>query len=201
MKKNNLGISGDSALARTMSGSNEWHTPPEHIRLVKRVLGCIELDPASCEEANQIVQAQRYYTASQDGLRQSWRAKTLFLNPPYGRGQDHRSNQDLWSCKLIEEYENGHVAEAILLINASTGTEWFQRLVWRGYLMCLVKGRIRFYGRGKSELGPTHDNVFVYFGSKNEQFITVFGQVGALVKSISPMKEFAQLWNSAHSAS
>ncbi len=191
---NDLGIDGDSALARTMSKSSEWHTPLEYVRRIKRVLGQIDLDPASCAQANRFVEAARYYDRTQNGLRQPWQAKTLFLNPPYGRGEESRSNQDLWSCKLIEAYEAGTVEEAILLINASTGTEWFQRLLERGYLTCLVKGRIRFHGQGKSEGGPTHDNAFVYFGHNEMLFCEVFHEVGCIIRR-EPAEKQPMLWN------
>src|SRR5258706_12167748 len=66
------------------SGSEEWYTPPHVITLARTVLQVIDLDPASCEQANQIVQAQQFFAASQDGLVQEW-SGTIWLNPPYGK--------------------------------------------------------------------------------------------------------------------
>jgi hypothetical protein len=49
------------------SASAEWFTPPRYIEAVREVLGAIDLDPASCESANRIVQATRYFTAADNG--------------------------------------------------------------------------------------------------------------------------------------
>lgn len=56
------------------------YTPPLILNPLRRVLGEIDLDPASDETANQIVRANRYF--SQGGLFQPWEATTLLCNPP-----------------------------------------------------------------------------------------------------------------------
>jgi hypothetical protein len=62
----------------------EWYTPARYMVLVREVLGDIDLDPASTAEANQVVRAKVFYDQASNGLARDWRAKTLFLNPPYG---------------------------------------------------------------------------------------------------------------------
>src|SRR6266567_8413556 len=61
---------------------DEWFTPVEIIEAVRDVLGTIDLDPASCDEAQETVQATRYFTAENDGLKQEW-AGRVWLNPPF----------------------------------------------------------------------------------------------------------------------
>ncbi len=70
-------------LAQHSSKSNEHYTPPEVCELARAALGGeIDLDPASCEQANTIVRARRYFTRRDDGLSLPWTGENVFLNPP-----------------------------------------------------------------------------------------------------------------------
>jgi hypothetical protein len=78
-------------------------SPGAHIR--------IDLDPASCEEAQRTVQASEYFTADDDGLGREWFGN-IFLNPPYSRELGPK-----FIDKLVEEFRYGYVAAAIALTN------------------------------------------------------------------------------------
>lgn len=75
------------------SASAEWWTPPEIVAPARGLFGRLELDVASCFEANRIVQAESYFTADMDGLRdgpklREWRAGVVWCNPPSKRGEN-----------------------------------------------------------------------------------------------------------------
>lgn len=158
------------------SDSNEWYTPAPILEAARRVLGRIELDPASSSVANRVVQAERFYTIADDGLNQPWHCKTLWLNPPYGK-TGNRSNQDIWSSRLVQNYWLGHVGEALLLVNSSTDTVWFQAL-GREFPICLIAGRLKFWRPDGPADSPTHGNALVYLGPKPHLFQVVCKDLG-----------------------
>lgn len=54
------------------SGSDEYFTPVEIVQSARKVMGGIDLDPASSLAANEKVQAGRIFTLADDGLKQQW---------------------------------------------------------------------------------------------------------------------------------
>jgi phage N-6-adenine-methyltransferase len=161
------------------SKNNEWYTPLKYIIAAHELMGGIDLDPASCELANEIVRAVAYYDISTNGLDKDW-PKRVWLNPPYGY-TDGRSNQDIWSSRLIDQFKNKITTEAVLLVNAAVDTAWFHRLLYE-YPVCLTLGRINFTTPEPVANGSTHGSAFVYFGPKEKRFVEIFRQFGEVVR-------------------
>jgi ParB family chromosome partitioning protein len=105
------------------------------IEVARAVLGAIDLDPASCAEANETVRAAAFYTPRHDGLRRPWFGR-VWLNPPYGK---HVAG---WVDKLLADHGRGAVTAALALLPARVDTRWFARL--DGYPRCFIAGRLRF---------------------------------------------------------
>jgi hypothetical protein len=61
------------------SNSVEHYTPARYIESARKVLETIDLDPASCEEANKTVCALKFYDAQSNGLKNQWRGR-VWLN-------------------------------------------------------------------------------------------------------------------------
>lgn len=96
-----------------LSISNEHLTPPEIVEASKKVLGNIDLDPASSEEGNHFINADYYFTKETDGFSKKWWGN-VFLNPPGGfRG--NKSSQKEWFLKLYKEWQNNRVNRAIFV--------------------------------------------------------------------------------------
>jgi hypothetical protein len=165
--------------------SNEHYTPKKYLDAARAVLGgTIDLDPASCAEANKTVQATTFLDADDDGLTKEWLG-TVWLNPPYGRQAGD------FILKFFDEVCAGRVTAGIILVNAHcTDTGWFQPL-WSG-VQCFTDHRINFYGDDERS-GSTHGSVFVYFGPDERLFAARFAEFGAIVMTwhYSPDREAA----------
>ncbi len=155
------------------TGNHEWYTPTEYIEAARIVLGNIDLDPASSDQANEIVKATRYYTIDDDAFRHDWQGK-VWMNPPYGSGII------TWFCdKLMHHYTSGDVTEAIVLVNNATETIWFQMLVHQAKAFVFPKGRIKFLADDLvKRKTPLQGQAFLYFGSNERDFMDEFREFG-----------------------
>ena len=125
--------------ARHSSESAEHYTPLDIVHRAKASLGGIDLDPASCDEANGWILAKRIFTRKEDGFTQPWWGR-VFLNPPGGLsdnqqrpvkmkcretgscglpvGHTHEgveSSQKKWWFKLAREFGSGNVTAAVFV--------------------------------------------------------------------------------------
>jgi hypothetical protein len=172
-------MSAREALHR--SDSNEWYTPAPFVEAARAVMGGIDLDPASCALANATVRAAHFYTQEANGLHRPWFGR-VFLNPPYGKTRG-RSNQEIWSFRLLDEYRRGVVEQAVLLVNAATGTTWFTPL--KAYPICFPDGRIAFYNAAGPQDSPTHSNALIYLGPHVARFVAVFSDLGRVMTPLA----------------
>jgi ParB family chromosome partitioning protein len=154
------------------SGEQEWYSPPEYLDAVRAVLGTIDLDPASCDLAQERVQATSYYTKEEDGLAQRW-AGNVFMNPPYAAelvGQ--------FVEKLCGHFAAADVPEAIALVNNASDTAWFGQLFGHAAAWCFVRGRIRFLRPDGTSGNPLQGQAVCYLGPNPERFADVFDKFG-----------------------
>jgi hypothetical protein len=158
--------------ANFSSDSVEWYTPDRYIEAARKALGKIDLDPASCAQANETVKATRFFTQEQDGLGQEWKGRA-FLNPPYGKSQDHGSLASAFCEKAIVEYESGNLDACIILVNSVHSQQWQAPLF--KFVICFVDHRIQFAAAdGEENKNPTFPNMFVYLGPDPKRFARVF---------------------------
>jgi len=153
------------------SDSDAWFTPERILTPVRAILGAIDLDPCSTEEAQRNVGARHYYTEADDGLSQPWGpSESIYMNPPYGR------TIGLWTDRLIRAYHSGEVEQALALLPGRTDTDWFTPLF--AYPICFVHGRLTFSGY---TAGAPFPSVVVYFGAEARRFARVFEPLGAIM--------------------
>ena len=173
-KQQVIDLANHKPLVLQNTGNEEWYTPRQYLDSAKVVLGAIDLDPASCEYANKLVGATKYYTKDDDGLTREWSGR-VWLNPPYTAGLVSK-----FTDKLVDSFQSGSVTEAIVLVNNATDTRWFQRLA-RGATLCLLDHRVKYISPTKTSSSPTQGQVIVYLGNNQQQFAKEFGKYGLVL--------------------
>lgn len=154
------------------SGNNEWYTPAEYIEAARRVLGGIDLDPASSAQANEVVQAAEYFTAEVDGLAQEWHGR-VWMNPPYAKVLVEQ-----FADKMAYHAGNGDVPEAIVLVNNATETAWFRRLIGVAAAVVFPASRVRFWQPNSETGAPLQGQAVIYIGSMPNVFLSEFAAFG-----------------------
>jgi len=170
--------------------NSEWHTPKPIVEAARTTMGGIDLDPCSHEEVNDVVQATRFYTAADDGLKQPW-AGRVFVNAPGGLVAP------FW-LKLISE----PIDEAVWVGYSLEQLQVLQRVRARktplDFPMCVPSKRIAFLesaakrdarfaklrAQGKrcaEATSPSHANYVAYLGANIDRFAAVFSQFGQIV--------------------
>ena len=195
-------MGNNANLINQTSGKVEYYTPVEWLEAARSVLGSIELDPASCDTANQNVKAARFFSKNDNGLAQSWVANTLWMNHPFHRGEkacptnrkkckkkscrdrgyhidkDIPSNDD-WISKLLTEFDAGNFKEAIIITFANTSEGWFKKLL--DFPQCFPNKRVHYIKPdGTVDKNCTKGSVITYLGPNLDTFAAVFSEFGQI---------------------
>jgi phage N-6-adenine-methyltransferase len=167
------------AYTKPKESSTRWFSPYEYVEVARNVMGGIDLDPASEEWANEnIIKAEEYYDAEIDGLSKEWEGR-IWLNPPHGA--EAKPPVRAWIQKAIEEYVEGRLKEACILVPAATAQQWFAPL-W-DFPMCFIKHRVSFISHKTHEIAgnqaPT-PYVLVYI-PRDYEAVRVFAKYASKV--------------------
>ena len=154
------------------SGENEWYTPPEYIEAARKVMGSIDLDPASSEIANRIVGAERYFTKQDNGLDKPW-AGNVFLNPPYAPELIKQ-----FSSRFACFVDKGDIKQGIVLVNNATETAWFRELIDCASAVVFTSGRVRFLDPQGNPGAPLQGQAIIYSGDQPQVFLEEFRKFG-----------------------
>lgn len=152
------------------SGNNEWYTPKEIIEAARKVMGSIDVDPASSDIANEVVKAAEYYTAETNGLDKTLHGN-VWMNPPYSSDLI-----DKFITKVVEE--RADYAQAVVLVNNATETQWFHKLVSVASAVCFPRGRVRFYMPDGKTGAPLQGQAIIYIGPEPGKFLNEFRSIG-----------------------
>jgi ParB family chromosome partitioning protein len=157
------------------SGEIEWYTPSPYIEAARAVMGGIDLDPASSIRANDIVKADRIFTAADDGLAHAWRGR-VWMNPPYASTLVQQ-----FTAKLVQHVVAHELEAAIVLVNNATETRWFRAMADVADAVCFKTGRIQFHSPTKAAATGLQGQVFLYFGAEPSLFVEQFHPFGIVM--------------------
>ena len=169
---------------KIVGNSRDWGTPRKYVDAVKEVFGgTIELDP--CSNPYSIVQAKTEYALPRtDGLRESWKFSSIYVNPPYGTDTDHGTRISDW-LKRCEHASRVYGSEVLALVPVATNTGHWKKFIYgKAAAICfLYDTRLRFLVNGKDEgKGAPMSCAMVYWGTRHiESFTKVFMRHGAVV--------------------
>jgi ParB family chromosome partitioning protein len=178
--------------ARHSMDSPEWYTPSPIVEAARAVMGGIDLDPASHEEANRIVKATWFLTAEDDGLSRGWYGN-VFVNAPGGLVRP------FWMA-LMCAWRDRDIQQAVWIGYSLEQLQTLQNcpLTPLHFTTCIPSRRIAFVeneakkaeriarleaqGKVASERSsPSHAAYITYVGQKRDVFRAVFGAMGQVI--------------------
>lgn len=145
---------------------DDWETPDWLFNHLDKKYN-FTLDPATSGYNSK---CKKFYTSVQDGLIQSWKGETVFLNPPYSKTYE-------WIKKAHKEATENDVT-TVILIPSRTCTKY-----WHDFIMdpeicseiCFIKGRLKF---SNSDTPAPFPSVLLTFGPKS------YGRKSSIVTSL-----------------
>lgn len=160
------------------TGQSEWFTPSEYIEKARKIMGSIDIDPATTEKANKKIKASIIYTKEKSGIDKVWKGN-VWMNPPY--------SQPLISefCgTFLHNWIDDNIKQGMILINNATETEFAQSLLKHCSVVCFPKGRVRFLDENEKPGAPLQGQMLIYFGDNLDSFIKEFSCIGICLVNV-----------------
>lgn len=185
--------------------SPEWYTPSPVVEAAREVMGAIDLDPMSCDEANQTVQATRFYSTDENGLLLPLYGR-VFYNPAGGLVDDAwkqvlrmEFDQMIWIGYSLEQLQTLQVKNSVTPLcfpmcvpskriafveNETKKAERIAKIIREGEASNASDRKRRAASdcrMGKPpKNAPSHANYITYIGPRVSEFCDIFGVFGAV---------------------
>jgi hypothetical protein len=174
---------------RDEADPRQAHLTPRYIlEPIRWLMDGIELDP--CTEPDNPTGASRFYAPPVDGATQSWDARSIFVNPPYGKAKDR------WVRRCIEAGSQGRAV--VLLIPAHPDTRVFQDALATATSVLFIRGRVKFgvLRLNRRQAAASHPSALIGWNVDLTQ-IKGLGYSLALALDVERLAE--ALWNTCSS--
>ena len=160
-----------------MLAKKDFVSPPKLVAAAASLFGGeITLDPASSEHANSIVQAEKYFDWRNNGLKQEWKSKNIYLYPPRDVSLKSeqpksdllftkisyfkKSNQKVWLETAYKKWLKREFNEGIILLTSSEVALISMQKIGIDLPMCILKEHPRLLEDNKKLKPIKHSKVF-----------------------------------------
>jgi ParB family chromosome partitioning protein len=156
---------------RRLRARVEYYSPRDIVEAARAMYGGIELDPASCKAANEVVRATNFYSIRDNGLALPWYGR-IWINPPFPWKP--------WVPKLLAEWQIGNVEQILALSSTRVTTaKYFNPLIAAAAAILKMNGRIKFWGPSAGD-SPDDGHELFYFGPHLAVFQRHFAPFGKI---------------------
>jgi hypothetical protein len=159
---------------------HDFISPPNLVATTAAFFGgSIDLDPASSEDANSIIQAERFFTWRENGLIQPWKADSVYLFPPRNtlngteQPRDTRlfrknlrfkkSAQRVWLELCYKKWLHNEFGQAVIFLTSSEVALLVTQKIGFDFPFCVLAERPKLLK--EKDLKPVKAKVFgfVYY--------------------------------------
>jgi DNA N-6-adenine-methyltransferase (Dam) len=170
---------------------DEWYTPKEIIDPIREFYGGkIDYDPASCEKANEVIQAKEFHwlehhlNSAQPYIASYPFLDNIWINPPYCNG----AAKSWIECACEFSLDRDHSDKQIVMLVNRSDARWYYDFLDKHNVRSLHRGgyyqfrkRIKFVdGLTGKPSSPRYNNDLIYFGKNGFRFqlmcILAFGK-------------------------
>jgi len=134
-----------------MSTKDDWETPQDLYDKLHSQWK-FTLDPCCCSHSQKCKEGFPFDYGF-DGLKESWRGHTVYMNPPYGR------EIGKWIEKAYNESKDKNTV-VVALLPSRTDTRWFHNYIYNRHEITFIKGRLKFQGAKHNAPFPSMIVVF-----------------------------------------
>ena len=166
---------------------NDFVSPPELTATTAALFGGeIDLDPASSEQANLVVQAKNIFTWRENGLNQAWKAKNIYLFPPRNllNGSEQpkdtrlfrknlrfkKSAQRVWLELAYNKWLRNEFEQAVIFLTSTEVALLVTQKIGFDFPLCVLSEKPHLLK--EKDLKPIDTKVFgfVYYLPPREEF-------------------------------
>ena len=143
----------------TPNSHNIWHTPPA---LVAVLMEEFQFDLDAAASADNTI-CPNFISEEQDALITPWVGRNVFVNPPYGRGNDGSASLITAFIKRGYEQSLEQHNTVVMLIPTYSDPKYWRDYVCKAHEIRNLAGRLQFLDRGIKRMSARFPSSLIIF--------------------------------------